>query len=222
MGTDGLHFGLPRPRPAVLTVDLHRGHLDPSVATIPLTAEAAQAVVAANRTFLARARRLEVPVVHVITAYRADDEILGNPFWLAIAGSHPTRGRQAGHNLEGGPGVELMPGLMDGSDRIVRTKKRYDAFLATDLGFVLEAIGADLLFITGVNTNSCVLATTIVASTRDYACVVVSDCVDSMDGREFHDAALQIVSRAFGWVMTSDEAIKAIEDLDSDGAGRER
>jgi biuret amidohydrolase len=221
MSADGLRFGLPRPRPAVVTVDLHRGHLDPSVATIPLTAEASQAVVAANRAFLARARRREVPVVHVITSYRADDEILANPFWRAIAGSHPTRGRQAGHNLEGGPGVELMPGLMDARDRVVRAKKRYDPFLATDLEFALKAIGADLLFITGVNTNSCVLATAVVASTRDYACVVVSDCVDSMDGRAYHDAGLRLIGRAFGWVMTSDEAVKAIEDLGTaEGAGR--
>ena len=214
MKADPFTFGLERPRPAVVTIDLHRGHLDPAVATLPLPADRAAAVVAANRTFLQRVRAQGVPVVHVITEYRDDDEILSNPFWRAIAGSTSTRGRQAGHNLEGTPGTALMPGLLDAaSDRIVRPKKRYDAFLATDLAFVLDKVGANLLFLTGVNTNSCVLTTTIVASTRDYACVVVSDCVDTMDGPAFHDAALDLIQRAFGWVMSSTDALMAIENL---------
>jgi len=211
---DPFIFGLDRPRPAVVTIDLHRGHLDPAVATLPLPPERAAAVVAANRAFLQRVRAHGVPVVHVITEYRDDDEILSNPFWRAIAGSASTRGRQAGHNLEGTPGTALMPGLLDAAtDRIVRPKKRYDAFLATDLAFVLDKVGANLLFLTGVNTNSCVLTTAIVASTRDYACVVVSDCVDTMDGPAFHDAALELIQRAFGWVMSSTDAVTAIEHL---------
>ena len=214
MRADPFTFGLDRPRPAVVTIDLHRGHLDPAVATLPLPAERAAAVVAANRGFLERVRTHGVPVVHVITEYRDDDEILSNPFWQAIAGSASTRGRQAGHNLQGTPGTALMPGLLDGAtDRIVRPKKRYDAFLATDLAFVLDKVGANLLFLTGVNTNSCILTTTIVASTRDYACVVVSDCVDTMDGPAFHDAALDLIQRAFGWVMSSTDALITIERL---------
>ena len=214
MRADPFTFGLDRPRPAVVTIDLHRGHLDPAVATLPLPAERAAAVVAANRAFLQRVRGHGVPVVHVITEYRNDGEILSNPFWRAIAGSASTRGRQAGHNLEGTPGTALMPGLLDAAtDRIVRPKKRYDAFLATDLAFVLDTVGANLLFLTGVNTNSCVLTTTIVASTRDYACVVVSDCVDTMDGPAFHDAALDLIQGAFGWVMSSTDALMAIDRL---------
>ena len=214
MRSDLFTFGLDRPRPAVVTIDLHRGHLDPAVATLPLPPEQAASVVAANRAFLQRVRAHGVPVIHVITEYRDDDEILSNPFWRAIAGSASTRGRQAGHNLEGTPGTALMPGLLDAAtDRIVRPKKRYDAFLATDLAFVLDKVGANLLFLTGVNTNSCVLTTTIVASTRDYACVVVSDCVDTMDGPAFHDAALELIQKAFGWVMSSTDALMAIEHL---------
>ncbi|HVR79597.1 MAG TPA: hypothetical protein VMS99_14545 [Acidimicrobiia bacterium] len=37
--------------------------------------------------------------------------------------------------------------------------------------------------------------------------VVVEDCVDSMDGAEYHDAALRCIQRAFGWVYTSDDVI---------------
>jgi nicotinamidase-related amidase len=60
-----------------------------------------------------------------------------------------------------------------------------------------------------VNTNSCVIATAAAACCHDFAVVVVSDCVDTMDGRALHDAALAVIGRAFGEVMTSDEALVA-------------
>ena len=49
-----------------------------------------------------------------------------------------------------------------------------------------------------------------VAATRDFATVVVSDCVDSMDGPELHEAALMLVRRAFGWVLDSSEALTVV------------
>jgi biuret amidohydrolase len=90
-------------------------------------------------------------------------------------------------------------------------KKRYNCFLATDLDFVLRnTLGANTLLITGVNTNSCVLTTTIAAQTMDYAAIVISECVDTCDGPEFHAKALSIIERAFGWVMTGDEALRVV------------
>lgn len=43
-------------RSAVLTIDLHRGHLDPDVATVPLPPDVSERVVAANTKFLDEAR----------------------------------------------------------------------------------------------------------------------------------------------------------------------
>ena len=57
-------------RPAVVTIDLHRGHLDPAVATLPLPAENAAALVDRAVPLLDAYRELGVPVIHVITAYR--------------------------------------------------------------------------------------------------------------------------------------------------------
>ena len=99
-------------RPAVVTIDLHRGHLDPAVATLPLPAENAAALVY---------RELGAPVIHVITAYRNREEILDNAYWRFQAerpGS--TRAAVAEHNLEGMPGLELMPGIGRESSMPVR------------------------------------------------------------------------------------------------------
>lgn len=194
-----------------MTIDLHRGHLDPSVATMPLDPETAGRVVEANISFLSAVRRLGIPVIHLLTRYRTAAEALTNPFWASKVDTSDTRAGAAIHQVEPSQGIELMPGVFDPvHDHIIDTKKRYDCFLGTDLDFVLGVEGIDTLLFTGVNTNSCVLTTAAVASTRDYSVVVVSDCVDSMDGPELHRAALACIERAFGWVMSAEKVLEAI------------
>ena len=49
------------------------------------------------------------------------------------------------------------------------------------------------------------LATTTAANVRDYAVIVVKDCVETMDGPALHEAGLLCIKTAFGFVMTTDE-----------------
>jgi biuret amidohydrolase len=205
-----IDLGLDEVRAAVLTIDLHRGHLDPAVATLPLPSDVSARVVEANVAFLGDARAAGLPVLHMVTSYRDVGEITANPFWRAIADTGVTRSNILRHNLDHLPGVQLMAGVHADGDRVLTTKKRYDCFLATDLALVLAALRVNTLLLTGVNTNSCVLATTIAASTRDFATVIVSDCVDTVDGADLHDAALAIAARAFGWVLPAAEALAAV------------
>ncbi|MGH2734974.1 MAG: cysteine hydrolase family protein [Actinomycetota bacterium] len=208
---DTATFGIADVRPAVVTIDLHRGHLDTEVATLPLESGTARRVVEANIAFLDAARGRGVPVVHVVTEYRSRDEVASNPFWAAIAGTNATRGNILDHNLPGSPGTAIMPGVLEEGDAVVGMKRRYDCFLATDLEFTLRNLGANTLMITGVNTNSCVLATTIIASTKDFGCIVVEDCVDTVDGAEFHEAALKCLGRAFAWTLGSHQVFSELE-----------
>jgi nicotinamidase-related amidase len=210
-GEAGEALGELATRPAVVTIDLHRGHLDPEVATLPLPAERCGPLVERCRTLLDGFRAAGLPVVHVITAYRNREEILSNRYWRFQA--HRTgspREAIAEHNLEDGSGVELMPGLHADGDAIVSTKKRYDCFLGTDLEQVLRAGGHDSILVLGVNTNSCVLATSIAASVNDYAVFVIEDGVDSMLGRELHISALEVIEASFGWVIDGASALDAL------------
>ena len=93
---------------------------------------------------------------------------------------------------------------------VVDTKKRYGCFVGTDLDFVLKSQGVNTLFIAGINTNSCVLATVAAANVRDYAPIVVEDGVDTMDGPELHAAALLCIRTALGWVMTSEHVVHSL------------
>jgi nicotinamidase-related amidase len=197
-------------RAAVVTIDLHRGHLDPEVATMPLPADVAERVVEANVGLLTAARAHGLPVVHVVTSYHAVEEIASNPWWAAVAGTDATRANVLRHQLPRSPGLEVMPRVLDPDrDIVVRGKKRYDCFAATELDHVLRSRGIDTLLVTGVNTNSCVLATTLAGNTRDYAVVVVEECVDTMD-RALHEAALAVIRQAFGWVATTEQVVAAL------------
>jgi nicotinamidase-related amidase len=208
-----MNLGVDRPKAAVVAIDLHRGHLDMAVATMPTTPEVAARIIAANKRLFDWCRSVGIPVIHQLTSYRDAEEIRSNPFWRTRAEDPAaTRKNVMRHNIIGGPGCTVMPQLFDTSDLVVDTKKRYDCFLGTDLDFLLRARGINTLLITGVNTNSCVLATTTAANVRDYAVIVVEDCVDSMDGPELHAAGLACIKTAFGFVMNTD-AVMALDGL---------
>lgn len=200
-------FGVDTIRPAVVTIDMHRGHLDPAVATMPVRPGTEARTIQNNAAFLIAARAAQVPVIHMLTQYTDAAEIGINPFWRTRA-DNPTATRKhvERHQLQGGPGCEIMPEILDASyDLILDTKRRYDCFESTDLEFVLRSRGANVLFFTGINTNSCVLATVVRANVRDFAAVVVVDCVDTMDGPELHEAGLSVIRTAFGWTMTAQQ-----------------
>lgn len=201
-----MNLGVDAPRAAVVAIDCHRGHLDPSVATMPVAAEAADRVVVANKRLMDWCRGVGIPVVHIVTRYRDATEIAANPFWRTRAEDPgATRKNVLRHNLDGMPGCTVMPALADPADRVVDTKKRYDCFRATDLDFHLRAHGINTVILTGVNTNSCVLATATAANVRDYAVIVAREAVDTMDDPSLHEAALAIIGTAFGWVLSTDE-----------------
>ena len=208
-----MKLGLDEVRPAVVAIDLHRGHLDMEVATLPAPADLAAQVVAANKRFNERCRERGIPIIHVVSQYRDPAETAGNPFWRTkVDQAGDTRKNQVRHNLAGSPGLEIMPGLFADGDLVIDSKKRKDCFFATDLDFALTARAVNTLLITGVNTNSCVLATAATANTLDYLPIVVEDCTGSMDGGEAHDAALLCIKTALGFTLNTDAVFDTLDE----------
>jgi len=115
------------------------------------------------------------------------------------------------HNLEGSVQTEFMPEVQPLAGEHVVVKKRYSSFYGTDLDLLLRCLKANTLVVAGVNTNNCVAATTIDGCVRDYAMIVVSDCVASMNGRHLHEIALELIATTYGWVMTSKMLINIME-----------
>ena len=199
-------------RTAVIAIDMHRGHLDPAVATLPLPAERCAPVVKRAAALFADLRARGVPIVHVVTEYRDAAEIAANPFWKA-AHDDPSKARRGilRHNLAGSPGTEIIAELHDGRDLVVRSKKRYSVFQPTDLEFVLRRrLGVDTVILAGINTTTCVLCAAFEATNRDFRVIVAADAVDSMDGEEMHRFALRLIEAAIGWPLRNEEIARAL------------
>jgi len=199
-------------RTAVVAIDMHRGHLDPAVATLPLPAERCGPVIKRAASLFADLREHRVPIVHVVTEYRDAAEIAANPFWKA-AHDDPAKARRGilKHNLMDGPGTEIIPDLYDPRDVVVRSKKRYSVFQPTDLEFVLRRrLGIDTVILAGINTTTCVLCAGFEATNRDFRVVVAADAVDSMDGEDMHRFALRLITAAIGWPLTNEEIRRAL------------
>src|SRR6476660_2444505 len=65
--------GVDHPKAAVVAIDLHRGHLDMAVATMPTSPEVAAKVIAANKRLFDWCRGAEIPVIHQLTSSRDAD-----------------------------------------------------------------------------------------------------------------------------------------------------
>jgi nicotinamidase-related amidase len=202
---------------AIVTIDMHRGHLDPAVATMPATPEDCERVIANAAPVLAMAREWSMPIVHVILTYRKipglGSEGMINPFWrtlhdIADETDRLTPGRKStvdDHNIVGSIQTEIIPELFAETDYIIDNKKRLDCFHGTDLEILLRTLGAEAVCLMGINTNTCVLNTAFSAFNRDYRTIVLSDCVASMYGEDLHQLGLQNVYRCLGWVLSNDE-----------------
>ena len=197
---------------AVIAIDMHRGHLDAAVATMPIAPERMPGVIARAAALFNALRERRVPIVHVVTEYRDASEIASNPYWKAIH-DDPTKARKhvMRHNLYGSPGTEIIPALFKSTDVIVHDKKRYNPYHGTNLEFVLRShLGVDTVILAGINTSSCILNCAFESTNRDFRVVIAADAVDSMDGDEMHRFALKLMAATVGWPLANDAILAAI------------
>jgi hypothetical protein len=94
-------FGVDQVRAAAIAIDFHRGHMDLSVATMPVKSQAqADRVLGHAAGLFSWCRSHHVPVVHLVTTYRDVAEIRSNPFWRTRADDpNATRKNVERHNL---------------------------------------------------------------------------------------------------------------------------
>ncbi|MDR7419694.1 MAG: cysteine hydrolase [Armatimonadota bacterium] len=214
-------------RSAYIQIDMQRRHVDPSVGYHLIDPAKTADIVAAARGALETARRAAMPIVHVAT-YSRRPSPWGfvdhrNPFWEYQTGKiipGMGRPRQSGKNIEGSVYAEILPQLAPQRDEPVVIKRRYSGFHGTDLENILRGLRAETLFVCGVNTNNCVLATVYDAFSRDFRIVVLADACGSMNGEEYHRFALMEVEAALGFVMTTSEFAAMVERKRPAGVNR--
>lgn len=93
--------------------------------------------------------------------------------------------------------LELLPPLAElCPPATVIDKRRYSAFMESQLLRELQSRGADGLIVTGSETDVCVLATVLSAVDLGYRVVVVKDAICSSSD-EGHDALMQIYCQRY-------------------------
>lgn len=111
--------------------------------------------------------------------------------------------------IEGSKGADIIVELQPLKGGIIY-KKKHSAFFETELDRILREDDVSDLYLTGLQTQICIMTTAADASFRGYRAVAISDCVLSTR-EENKDSALQWIAKYVGEVRTLDEIIKEIE-----------
>jgi nicotinamidase-related amidase len=195
-------------RTAVVSIDMHRGHLDPSP-ECPCPAPRARDIVAPIDAFHGRVRALGIPIIHVRSVLRRGgvDDIKGiSAAWRRTfplyVGAIPN---SDAHAIEGSPWTEFVT-RVEPQDLLVATKKRLSAFYPTDLDFLLRNMRIEIVVLNGGFTDCCVLNTAFDASNHNYRVIVARDLVRGTDD-SLEAAALAMVSLHIGLVVDSADLV---------------
>ncbi|KAB7741718.1 isochorismatase family protein [Parvibaculum sedimenti] len=207
---EGFEDYVSRKNTAVISIDMHEGHLA-DTPDCPCPTPRARDIVEPLNKFHRAARALGVPIIHIRSVLRKGgvDDINGIPsawrrtFPLYV-GDIPNADE---HAIEGTRWTNFVTEVAEG-DLIVETKKRLSAFYPTDLDFLLRNMRIETVIFDGGFTDCCVLNSSFDASNHNYRVVVLRDLVRGTND-EMEDAALKIVSLHLGLVMDSADLLAA-------------
>ncbi|MEO3862535.1 isochorismatase family cysteine hydrolase [Acrocarpospora sp. B8E8] len=197
-------------RTAVVSIDMHQGHLSDSP-LCPCPAPRGRDIVAGIDAFHREARAAGIPIIHVRSELRSSgvDDVRGIPSaWRTtfpeFVGDIPNA---AEHALAGSPWTAFATEI-DPRDEIVTGKKRLSAFYPTDLDFLLRQMGVTAVALDGIMADCCVLNTAFDASNLGYRVIVARDLVRGTDER-LERAALSMMSLHMALVMDADDILGA-------------
>ena len=148
-------------------------------------------------------RKQNIPVIYTREVHRPSGIDMGRE----LDGNEPD------HCLDGSKGAEIHQDLTPNQGDYLVNKVRYDAFLGTELSFLLNGLGVfpgHTLIICGVASNVCVHYTSAGAHQRDYRIKVVEDCCAGSSIEEHEAAMRQVNYLQHGSRIKLEEALKLI------------
>ena len=203
-------YDLSHGRTALLVIDVQREYFD---AGGPAFVEHAADILPAVNRLIDAFRTHGLPIVFVQHMNRADGSDAGRMGDFAAADEEESF-------VEGTPRVELVDGLHVHDDDVRVVKRRYSAFLGTDLEAVLRTAAVRSVVVCGLMTSFCCETTARDAHGRDYEVLFVTDANEGPDledpsGRPVpHDQVLRNTTTALGAgfaeILTADEVVQRL------------
>jgi nicotinamidase-related amidase len=180
---------------AVLVIDMVRDFTDMQNGKVP-NVDAGK-IVPAIDDLVNQARASGAVIIWVIDQHRP-----GKPDWeLQNVRAHCEAGTS---------GVELAPPLEPSDEDYVINKRRYSAFVGTDLDLILRDNHIDTLVLTGTKTNVCIRATAQDGFEHNYRVIVPRECV-ATDKPHLHEANLEDISKYMGRVISVEETLALLK-----------
>jgi ureidoacrylate peracid hydrolase len=202
-------------RTALIVIDMQTAFCAPGA---PAEVPASRGIVAPINALTAELRGLGVPVVWVL---HANERIGGKSDWELFFNTIVAEDVRE-KTLESLTAAKqsVWEGLVTApADRTV-LKNRYSAFIqgSSVLERVLRGMGIDTVLVAGTKTNVCCESTARDAMMLDFKVVLVEDCCAALSDDE-HRGALENVIQQFGDVMTADEVLIRLRQLENRAFG---
>jgi nicotinamidase-related amidase len=150
---------------ALLIIDMQNDFVQPGAIACVAGAAASLPTV---RRLLADARTKGWTVIHVTREHRAD----GSDVELF---RREAFGKGRGICVAGTAGADIVPELAPLPGEYRLKKRRFSAFLFTELDALLRRLGVSTLVLAGTQYPNCIRATAVDAMAHDYRAVVVTD-----------------------------------------------
>lgn len=116
------------------------------------------------------ARENQIPVIYIVVGFRQGmPEVSKNNKAFSAIKQH-----MANVNMQ--EWMTIHPDLAPQEQDIVITKKRFSAFMGSDLEVVLRSHDIEHLVLAGISTSGVVLSTLREAADKDYKLTVIEDC----------------------------------------------
>jgi len=165
---------------ALIVIDLQNAfcHKEGTLGKSGLDTDRLGSAIAPVRKIVERCYEIDIPVLWTVQEHFENDQRRGRK----RLPSHTSK-RKGVSALAGTWDAEIVDELKDlvNNPTFVIKKHRFGGFYETRLQIVLEQLGVEALFITGLTTNACVETTMREAYLRDYDVVGIEDCISGVN-----------------------------------------
>jgi len=197
-------------KPALMIIDMQNDFLNQAhLVNFPN-------LISNTRRLLEAARRSRVPIIYTKESHRPGRIDMGSenyPGTGVMYGKQTPDGSCGIHCVEGTRGIEIVEELTPNEGDYVITKRRYNAFLSTDLDLLLKNLGVETLLVSGVFSDVCVLYTAGEAHQLDYYVRLVEDCTAGVTVDSTKAAVGIVRGLTTGTPIFLEKVLKALDQM---------
>ncbi|MCL0093059.1 cysteine hydrolase [Dehalococcoidia bacterium] len=127
-------------------------------------------------------------------------------------------GRIKPHAIMGTEGAGVIAEFEPHESNIILEKRRFSAFLGTNLDAILRDLGVDCIAVAGISTPVCVLTTVLDGISHEFKVIILEDCWAAYRKAD-HDAIINLYRKGALYPLL--QAISLDEFLSTLSAGGE-